>query len=264
VTTPSPAGAYTIQSGETLSSIAGQFGTTVSALLTANPQITNPDLIFAGTLLTIPGSGLIPITGQQARLTLAPTSGGPSTLVTISGSDFAANASLSVTAGPQGSTPTVSLSVTTDGNGGFTTQLVIPPATPGGSVWLITAASSASGGPSAPAEFQVTTAAPTGLYTIQAGDTLVSLAARFGTTLFGLMRANPNLTDPNQLAAGQQIYIPGSTAVVNGQRIYIVKSGDTLGGIAVTQNVTLAVLEQANPQITNPGLIFAGDHVILP
>jgi len=51
-----PAGTYTIQSGDTLSGIASKYGTTVNALLAANPNITNPNLIYAGAKLTIPTS----------------------------------------------------------------------------------------------------------------------------------------------------------------------------------------------------------------
>lgn len=46
---------YTIKPGDTLSKIASQYGTTVSALVASNPQITNPDLIYAGSTLKIPG-----------------------------------------------------------------------------------------------------------------------------------------------------------------------------------------------------------------
>ncbi|MGE5551927.1 MAG: LysM peptidoglycan-binding domain-containing protein, partial [Bacteroidota bacterium] len=45
------------------------------------------------------------------------------------------------------------------------------------------------------------------LYTIQAGDTLFALAARFGTTVQAILAANPGL-DPNSLQVGRRICIP--------------------------------------------------------
>lgn len=46
---------YTVQKGDTLSSIASRYGTTVDALLKANPNITNPNLIKVGQVINIPG-----------------------------------------------------------------------------------------------------------------------------------------------------------------------------------------------------------------
>ncbi|WP_240358868.1 LysM peptidoglycan-binding domain-containing protein [Myxococcus vastator] len=45
---------YRIRSGDTLSALANRFGTSVSALAKAN-NIKNPDLIYAGATLKIPG-----------------------------------------------------------------------------------------------------------------------------------------------------------------------------------------------------------------
>ena len=48
---------------------------------------------------------------------------------------------------------------------------------------------------------------PSGLYRVQAGDTLSGLAEEFGTTVEELMAAN-GLTDANALQAGQTLIIP--------------------------------------------------------
>lgn len=47
---------YRIRWGDTLSGIAARNGTSVSALMKANPQIKNANLIYAGKTLTIPGA----------------------------------------------------------------------------------------------------------------------------------------------------------------------------------------------------------------
>jgi LysM repeat protein len=47
---------YVIQSGDTLSALSRRFGTSVDALMQANPQIRNANLIYAGQSLNLPGS----------------------------------------------------------------------------------------------------------------------------------------------------------------------------------------------------------------
>jgi LysM repeat protein len=50
---------YVVQPGDTLTRIAARFGTTVQALVQAN-NIVNPNLIYVGQVLIIPGSGPAP------------------------------------------------------------------------------------------------------------------------------------------------------------------------------------------------------------
>jgi LysM repeat protein len=45
---------YVVEPGDTLSGIAERFGVSLGALEAANPQITNPDLIFPGQVIRIP------------------------------------------------------------------------------------------------------------------------------------------------------------------------------------------------------------------
>ncbi len=49
-----------------------------------------------------------------------------------------------------------------------------------------------------------------------------------------------------------------------GGTVYVVKSGDTLSGIAAKYGVELDALIAANPQIKNPDLIYVGDKVTIP
>ena len=45
---------YTVKDGDTLSGIAAMYGVSLDALIVANPQIKNPNLIYAGDKVTIP------------------------------------------------------------------------------------------------------------------------------------------------------------------------------------------------------------------
>ena len=45
---------YTVKASDTLFNIAKKFGVTVRQIVDANPQIENPDIIFAGQVICIP------------------------------------------------------------------------------------------------------------------------------------------------------------------------------------------------------------------
>lgn len=66
---------YTVEAGNTLFSIAQRFGVTVQQIVAANPQIVNPDNIFAGQVICIPTGSPTPTptptpNGQFRVLTL--------------------------------------------------------------------------------------------------------------------------------------------------------------------------------------------------
>lgn len=54
---PATSGRYTVKSGDTLSGIAQRHGVSLSQLVAANPQIKNPNLIYPGQNVNIPGRG---------------------------------------------------------------------------------------------------------------------------------------------------------------------------------------------------------------
>jgi LysM repeat protein len=54
---PTPSDAVTVRNGDTLSGIAARHGVSLGELLSANPQIRNPDLIYPGQAVHLPGGG---------------------------------------------------------------------------------------------------------------------------------------------------------------------------------------------------------------
>ncbi len=102
-------------------------------------------------------------------------------------------------------------------------------------------------------------------YIVQKGDTLFFIAKRFGVSLDALIRANPQIKDPNLIFPGDVVFIPQAPAPPKPPaRKYIVQKGDTLFLIAKRFGVSLDALIRANPQIKNPNLIFPGDVVFIP
>lgn len=66
--TPVPTtGTYTVRPGDSLSSIAARFGTTV-AVLAAQNGITNPELIYVGQALRLSGNAINPATGGARHI----------------------------------------------------------------------------------------------------------------------------------------------------------------------------------------------------
>jgi LysM repeat protein len=109
------------------------------------------------------------------------------------------------------------------------------------------------------------------IYIVARGDTLKSLAARFGTTVDALLAANKNITNPNVIYEGQRLTVnvapstppPSSPPPASGQTYYV-KKGDTLRKIADRFGTTVDVLLKLNPKITNPNLIYVGQAITLP
>lgn len=107
-----------------------------------------------------------------------------------------------------------------------------------------------------------------GVYVIVKGDTLSSIAKRFGITLAELQKLN-GITNPDQIAVGQKLRVPGASSggaatSTSGQgKTYVVQQGDTLLKIALRFGVTLSALQSAN-NISDPNKVFPGQVLKIP
>ncbi len=104
-------------------------------------------------------------------------------------------------------------------------------------------------------------------YTVQPGDTLSAIAARFGTTVSALMQRN-GLASANYIYAGQRLAISGSGGSSGGSGgatggTYVVQRGDTLAAIAARYGTTVSAIARANG-IANPSLIVVGRRLTIP
>jgi LysM repeat protein len=109
----------------------------------------------------------------------------------------------------------------------------------------------------------VPTPAPGGFtYTVQWGDTLYSIARRFGVTIDAIVRAN-GLANPNQIRAGQVLIIPGVPQPDHGPTMYVVQPGDNLYRISLKFGVPIEAIVAVN-RIVNPWYIRAGQVLLIP
>ncbi|MGC9334321.1 MAG: LysM peptidoglycan-binding domain-containing protein [Anaerolineae bacterium] len=165
---------HVVQRGETLYSIARRYGTTASALASLN-GLRNPNLIYVGQRLSISGSG--------------------------------------------------------GGGGGAT--------------------------------------ATGGVHVVQRGETLSSIALRYGTTASALASLN-GLRNPNLIYVGQRLRVSGSGGSSRGGGgstatggVHVVRAGETLSSIALRYGTTAAAIASANG-LRNANFIWVGQRLRIP
>ncbi|HJT97759.1 MAG TPA: LysM peptidoglycan-binding domain-containing protein [Rhodanobacteraceae bacterium] len=337
---------YVVQHGDTLSGIASRHGVSLAELEAANPQIHNPNLIYPGQHVTIPGQGggagsqpSAPVengagNGQSPsglsmsdkgirmlegfeglRLDAYQDSGGVWTIgyghtggvhagdhitqqqaeqylrqdigwaqdavrknvhVPLNQNQFDALTSLTYNLGANGY-PTLldhlnsgnyaaaqrDFSMYVHDSKGHVLQGLVNRRNEEAALF----GSSAPGGtstPSTPSQ-PSTPSHSAGDYTVRSGDTLSGIAAQHGVSLSALEAANPEIRNPNLIHPGQTVHIPGgSGSNAATSHDVSVQRGDTLSGIAERNGVSLAALIRANPQISNPNLIYPGQTVHVP
>lgn len=95
------------------------------------------------------------------------------------------------------------------------------------------------------------------IYVVQSGDSVFSIAQRFGTSSEEIISSN-EITQPDSLVIGQAIVIPVNSFTYQLQR------GETLYSLSQRFNIPLSSIIEANPQITDPSNIPTGESIIIP
>jgi LysM repeat protein len=191
-TTPAEAqqAIYTVRTGDTLFGIALQYNTSVAAIMQAN-GITNANLIYVGQQLAIPSGSAAP-SSPPAQ----PGTGG--VVYTVRTGD-----TLFGIARRYG----VGLQILAQANGIVNPSLIYV-----GQQLTIPGVSDLPTEPTPSPTAQAPTPTPEPgegfYYTVQSGDTLLRIAARYQTTVALIAAAN-SLANPNWITVGQQLWIPG-------------------------------------------------------
>ena len=124
----------TVAAGDSLAQIARRCGTTVQALLAANPQITDPNRLLVGQVLAIPGE--TSDTGSYL-VAIYPLSGVPGSAITVIANGLPANAPVQVGLGPVDSEFVTLQQVTSDAFGGLQTVVTVPMSAGAGQQWVV-------------------------------------------------------------------------------------------------------------------------------
>jgi len=96
---------------------------------------------------------------------------------------------------------------------------------------------------------------------VKTGETLSGIAAERGVSLDALLRANPQIVNPNLIRPGQTLTLPAGGG--GEARSYRVADGDNLSSIGEKFGVTWQALAQAN-HLANPNLIHVGQELLVP
>jgi LysM repeat protein len=111
-------------------------------------------------------------------------------------------------------------------------------------------------------------------YIVARGDTLKTIAYRYGTTMDNLASMN-SIYNYDLIYVGQRLSVPNGNpggnpgpvshpAPVVSAGTYVVQWGDTLRKIADRMNINVNDLIAVNTQLWNPNLIFVGQVINMP
>lgn len=100
------------------------------------------------------------------------------------------------------------------------------------------------------------------LYIVQEGDSLYSIAVRFGTSVDELITVN-QIVDPSVLFPGMELAVPGFEGFSGYLSTHVVRFGESLLGLATELNISIDDIVKLN-RILNPASLYAGQQLVIP
>lgn len=210
---------YTVRTGDTVSHIAQRAGVSVAAISRAN-ALADASRIRAGQVLSIPGPGAPAAVAPAPRAAAAPaTTATVRTTYTVVKGDTVSH----IAARTGSSVAAIVAANHLDGRAFIRIGqvLTIPSASGAPAAAVTTVSATVATVPTVKA-----VSAPTSVsrYTVAAGDTLSSIASRFGTTVAAVAAAN-GLDSRGLIRIGQGLDVPGATVATAKPLV-----GDTFAG----------------------------------
>ncbi len=95
------------------------------------------------------------------------------------------------------------------------------------------------------------------IYTVRPGDSVYGIARRYGVSAEDVI-GNNRLENPASLVVGQTLVLPAESVA------HTVRPGESIYGIARLYGVTQEELLGANPSVTDPARIQAGQSLVIP
>ncbi|MFC4728142.1 glycoside hydrolase family protein [Coralloluteibacterium thermophilus] len=267
---PAAQGRYTVEYGDTLSSVAARHGLTLAALHAANPQVLNPDVVYPGDVLSLPTAAV----GMPGAASAAGMSISDAGIDLIKGFEGLRLTSYQDSAGVW----TIGYGHTGPevGPGQTITQAQAEALLRQDVGWAENAVRNNVQVPLGQGQFDALVSftfnvgagafgGSTLLQKLNAGD-YAGAQNEFGRWIHAGGQVLPGLV--NRRAAEAELFgnqAPGDVGTPPpGGSTYTVRPGDTLSGIAAAHGVTLQALLAANPEIANPDLIQVGQVIRIP
>jgi LysM repeat protein len=194
--------------GDTLSKIARRCGTTLSALLEANPDIANPDRVLVGQRIALEAEA---IDQPVLNVIYKPEASASGILIQLQGFPARSAVQIFLAPQPESGEPEYQIVNTIRTDEAGTVEIITDLPEPSGEgVWIVGAAlrNRPRDNEMLTKSLQISTDTQL-VHIVQRGERLSRIASRYDTNVTSIMKKNTDILNPHRIFVGQEILIPG-------------------------------------------------------